>query len=53
MKHLKSVSRMKAPARALALLEKEAVLQNVEQTVAQVGALVGVIVNLKRPGASA
>ena len=50
MKHLKSVSRMKPPARALALLEKQALLQSAEQTVSQVGALVGVIVSLKRPG---
>jgi len=50
MRHLKSVSRMNPPARALALLEKQAILQNMEQTLAQVGALVGVIVSFKRPG---
>ena len=50
MKHLKTLSTENTPAPAIALLEKTAIVQNIEQTVTQLTALAGIIRNLKNTG---
>jgi hypothetical protein len=50
MKHLKTLSTGNAPSPAIALLEKTAIVQNIEQTVTQLTAFAGILRNLKNTG---
>ncbi len=49
MKHIETVTREKRPGYAMSLLEKQALVQDAQETLMQLAAIIGIFADVKMP----